>query len=259
MNPLPTLFLSHGAPDLPIREGAVTHFLKSLSQQFPEPKAILVISAHWNGEPLKVSATLNPKTYHSFSGFPEALYQLNYPAPGSPELANRVVQLLAQRGIDCRINSSKGFDHGTWTPLILAYPTGKIPVVQLSVQYGQSPQVHWQIGEALEPLRQEGILIIGSGSATHNLAAMEPDYHGPTPFWVREFDDWLAKTIEHKNWGALMQYRQLAPYAQENHPTPEHMLPLFVALGAVGQVAQPKQLHRSYTYSVLSMAAYAFH
>ncbi|MEM6520210.1 MAG: class III extradiol ring-cleavage dioxygenase [Cyanobacteria bacterium P01_C01_bin.70] len=259
MSSFPTLFLSHGAPDLPIREGAVNHFLKSLSQQLPQPQAILVISAHWPGEPLQVSATLNPETHHDFSGFPQALYQLDYPAPGSPELANRIVQLLSPAGIACQPHSRRGFDHGTWTPLILAYPTAEIPVVQLSVQYRQSPQRHWQIGQALEPLRHEGVLIIGSGSATHNLAAMRSDYQASTPAWVWEFDDWLTKTIEHQNWGALMQYRQLAPYARENHPTPEHLLPLFVALGAVGQAAQAKQLHRSYTYGVLSMAAYAFH
>lgn len=258
MIPLPTLFLSHGAPDLPIRAGAVTHFLKSLSQQLPRPKAILVVSAHWNALPLKVSATPNPKTHHDFAGFPEALYRLNYPAPGSPELADRIVQRLTQAGIACQTQATRGFDHGTWTPLILAYPAANIPVVQLSVQYRQTPEMHWQLGQALEPLRQEGVLILGSGSATHNLAAMTRDYHAPSPIWVCEFDDWLAKTLDHQNWGALMQYRQLAPHAQANHPTPEHLLPLFVALGAVGQAAQAKQLHRSYTYSVLSMAAYAF-
>ncbi|MDJ0705371.1 MAG: class III extradiol ring-cleavage dioxygenase [Leptolyngbyaceae cyanobacterium MO_188.B28] len=259
MNPFPTLFISHGAPDLPIREGAVTHFLKSLSQQLPKPKAILMVSAHWNAEPLKVSATPNPKTYHDFSGFPEALYQLHYPAPGSPEMADRVVRLLSQSGIACQTHPSRGFDHGVWTPLILAYPTAKIPVVQLSVQYQQSPQMHWRLGQALEPLRREGILIIGSGSATHNLAAMNLNYYALPPVWGREFDDWLAKTLEQRNWESLLQYRRLAPYAQENHPTQEHLLPLFVALGAVGQTAQVKQLHRSYAYSVLSMAAYAFH
>ena len=183
---------------------------------------------------------------------------MHYPAPGSPELANRVVQLLTQAGITCNTEPTRGLDHGTWAPLILAYPKAEIPVVQLSIQYRQSPQMHWQLGQALGPLRQEGILIIGSGSATHNLAAMDGDYHAPPPVWVSKFDDWLAKTIE-QNWGALMQYRQLAPYAQENHPTQEHLLPLFAALGAVGLDAQTKQLHRSYTYSVLSMAAYAFY
>ena len=259
MSPFPTLFLSHGAPDLPIREETVTHFLRSLSQQFPKPDAILVVSAHWHGEPLKVSATLNPDTYHDFSGFPEALYQLKYPAPGSPALANRIAQLLIRVGISCTIDAHRGFDHGAWTPLILAYPTAKIPVVQLSVQYRQSPQLHWQIGQALEMLRHEQILIIGSGSATHNLAAMRPDYQALPPAWVWKFDDWLANAIEHQNWSALMQYRQIAPYGQKNHPTSEHLLPLFVAIGAVGQAAQTKQLYRGYTYGVLSMAAYAFH
>jgi 4,5-DOPA dioxygenase extradiol len=258
INRQPTIFLSHGAPDLAIREGAVTHFLRSLHQQIPKPKAILVISAHWLTDSPMVSAAQHPRTIYDFSGFPEELYHLNYPAPGAPELADRVVSLLAQANIPCDSHPSRGFDHGTWTPLIVAYPSADIPVTQLSIQYYRDPRYHWRLGQALEPLRNEGILIIGSGGITHNLYAFDQNYDAPSPYWVQEFDQWLAKTIEQGNWEALIQYRQLAPYAPENHPTEEHLLPLFVALGAVGATARGIQLHHSYTYGAFSMASYAF-
>jgi 4,5-DOPA dioxygenase extradiol len=258
MNSLPTLFLSHGAPDLPLQAGAAGQFLRSLAQKFPQPQAILVISPHWPTEHPQVSAAPQPRTIHDFSGFPAELYQLCYPAPGAPELADRVVALLAQAGISATTHPTRGFDHGTWTPLILAYPNADIPVTQLSLQPDRDPEYHWQLGQALAPLRQSGVLIIGSGSATHNLSAFNPQQDAPPLPWVQEFDDWLAATIERANWEDLRHYRQLAPYAQENHPTPEHLLPLFIALGAAGTNIQGRSLHRSYTYGAFSMAAYAF-
>jgi 4,5-DOPA dioxygenase extradiol len=257
-NLLPAIFVSHGAPDLLLRDGAVTHFLQSLAQQFPKPQAILVVSAHWNSDLPLVSAAKNPKTIHDFSGFPQALYQMEYPAPGAPELADRVVKLLNQAGIPCNTHPTRGFDHGAWTPLRLAYPAAEIPVTQLSIQYDRDPLHHWKVGRALESLRSAGVLIIGSGSATHNLSAFDEQYEAPVLPWVQQFDEWLAKMITQGDWEALLQYRQLAPYAAENHPTDEHLLPLFVAIGAGGHQALGTQLHCSYTYGAFSMAAYAF-
>jgi 4,5-DOPA dioxygenase extradiol len=258
MNPLPALFISHGAPDLPIRDGAVTHFLKSLHQRFPKPKAILVISAHWNSAKPTVSRAIQPQTIYDFGGFPNAVYQLNYPAPGAPELADRVISLLTQAGISSQIDPTRGFDHGAWTPLILAYPDADIPVTQLSIQYREGALHHFQIGQALAPLRAEGVLILGSGSATHNMRAFESRYDAPPPDWVKVFDEWLAERIVEGNWDAVLNYRQIAPYAVENHPTDEHLLPLFVALGAGGAKAKGVQLHHGYTYGAFSMAAYGF-
>ena len=206
----------------------------------------------------RVSAVVAPRTIHDFSGFPAALYKLNYPAPGSPELADRIITLLNQAGITAQIDPDRGFDHGTWTPLMLAYPAADIPVVQLSIQYHQDVTHHRQLGEALTALRQEGVLVIGSGSVTHNLQAFSAQYDAPPPFWVQQFDQWLGETIAQHDWQHLMQYRQLAPYANENHPTEEHLLPLFVALSAAGAEAKGIQLHQSYTYGAFSMAAYAF-
>lgn len=258
MNSLPSIFLSHGAPDLPIRDGAVSNFLRSLNRQFSKPKAILVISAHWNSDPPMVSAARHPRTIYDFSGFSSQLYKLSYPALGSPELSDRVVDLLTQAGIPCEKHPTRGFDHGAWTPLLLAYPDADIPVTQLSIQYFHDPLHHWQIGLALEPLRHEGVLIIGSGSATHNMYAFDESYSAEPPDWVQVFDKWLAQNISEGNQEALIHYRQRAPYAKENHPTDEHLMPLFVAMGAGGANAKGKQLHSSYTYGVFSMAAYAF-
>ena len=258
MNSLPAIFLSHGAPDLPLREGAVTVFLRSLPQQFPRPQAILVISAHWQTDSPLVSIAPHPPTIYDFSGFPATLKQLSYPAPGAPELADRVITLLAHADIVCAPHLTRGLDHGAWTPLMLAYPAADIPVTQLSIQSRREPHYHWQLGQALEPLRHEGILIVGSGGITHNLAAFNQQYDAlPLP-WVQQFDEWLATTIQQSNWEALLQYRQYAPYAHANHPTEEHLLPLFMVLGAGGANAKGTQLHHGYIHSALSMAAYAF-
>jgi 4,5-DOPA dioxygenase extradiol len=253
---LPTVFISHGAPDLPVRSGAANSFLKQLSQQLPKPQSILVISAHWNTPYPTVSAAIKPQTIHDFSGFPNALYQLTYPVAGAPELAERVVKLLTDKGLNGQLHPSRGLDHGAWTPLMLSYPLADIPVTQLSIQYALSPEQHFRVGQALEPLRHEGVLILASGGATHNLQAFAGDYDAAPPQWVQQFDDWLAEAIATGNLEALLNYRHLAPYAAKNHPTDEHLLPLFVALGAGGD--HRTQLHKSFTYGAFSMAAYAF-
>jgi 4,5-DOPA dioxygenase extradiol len=258
MSPLPALFISHGAPDLPIRDGAVTHFLRSLHQQFPKPQAILVISAHWNSATPTVSKATKPQTIYDFGGFPDTVYQLKYPAPGAPVLADRVTSLLTQAGILCQTHPNRGMDHGAWTPLILAYPDADIPVTQLSIQYHGGALHHFQIGQALAPLRAEGVLILASGSVTHNLWEFNSHYDAPPPDWVRVFDDWLAERIAEGNWEALLNYRKIAPHAEKNHPTEEHLLPLFVALGAGGNEIKGVKLHHSYNYGAFSMAAYGF-
>lgn len=254
MSRLPALFISHGAPDLPIREGATQDFLRQLQTQIPQPKAILVISAHWNAPHPVVSAAPNPKTIYDFSGFPAALSQLTYPAPGAPELAARVAELLADWKVE--VHPTRGLDHGAWTPLMLIYPEAQIPVTQLSIQYHASPTYHFKLGQALQPLRDEGVLILASGAATHNLGAIAHPNASVPPSWVTQFDRWLSKAVTTHNLPDLLNYRQLAPHAVDNHPSQEHLLPLFVAMGAGGD--RVTQLHQGYTYGVLSMAAYAF-
>ena len=252
---LPSLFISHGAPDLPIRTGATQDFLRQMAKNLPTPRAILVVSAHWHTDQPTVSKVIQPQTIYDFGGFPPELYQLSYPAPGAPALADQVVAALIQASFSAQTHPTRGLDHGAWTPLILVYPDAAIPVTQLSLQADQTPEHHFRIGQALVSLRDEGVLIVGSGAATHNLDAFSADYEASTPNWATAFDDWLAKTIHENDVQRLFAYQQLAPYATRNHPTKEHLLPLFVALGAGGP---GRQLHQGFTYGAFSMASYAF-
>jgi 4,5-DOPA dioxygenase extradiol len=258
MSSIPSIFISHGAPDLPLQSGAAPDFLKQLSRSIPTPKAILVISAHWNTRHPTVSMAAKPRTIHDFSGFPEALYEMNYPAPGAPDLAQRVVELLTANGVEPLVSKDYGLDHGAWIPLILAYPEANIPVTQLSIQPNLSPAHHFRLGQALAPLRDEGVLIMASGSATHNLSALNPAGNAAPSIQATEFVDWLTKSIESGDTEQLLEYRMLAPYAVYNHPSEEHLLPLFAAMGAAGMNVKGTQIHSSFTYGSLSMAAYAF-
>ncbi|MDX2273247.1 MAG: class III extradiol ring-cleavage dioxygenase [Cyanobacteriota bacterium] len=257
---LPSLFISHGSPELPLQSGPVVDFLRGLSSHFRPPQAILAVSAHWETEHPALTTHPYPATIHDFWGFPNPLYQLRYPVQGSPHLAGRVADLLKEAGLIPSSDPERGLDHGVWTPLLLAYPEANIPVVQLSIQPHLSPEYHWRMGKALAALRQEEVLILASGSATHNLRAFgryrwessEP------PLWVSQFADWLSQTVREGNLEDLFDYRERAPYASENHPTDEHLLPLFVALGSGGDPFRGQQIHDSYTYGVFSMAAYQF-
>ena len=232
------------------------NFLRQLGNSIPKPQAILVISAHWNTRQPTVGISAHPRTIHDFSGFPQASYEMNYPAPGAPNLAHRVVELLTETGIECGVSDDYGLDHGAWVPLMLAYPEANIPVTQLSIQPHLSPKYHFQLGQALAPLRDEGVLIMASGSATHNLRELDSGANIAPSLPATEFVDWLTKSIESGNTEQLLKYRILAPHAIHNHPSEEHLLPLFVAMGTAGMKAKGCQLHSSFTYGSLSMAAY---
>lgn len=256
---LPSLFLSHGAPTLPLTDTPARTFLSQAGNTFERPKAILVISAHWETAVPTVNAVDSNETIHDFGGFPRALYDLRYPAPGSPTFAARIVEGLRTNGFDCNIDKRRGLDHGAWVPLLLMYPRADIPVLQLSVQPHLGPEHHLRVGRALAPLRDEGVLIIGSGSFTHDLS----EFHGhdpndPAPDWVNSFADWFDAALTKGQTNDLLNYRRLAPFATKNHPTEEHLLPLYAALGAAGQNAHAERLHASSTYSVLRMDVYAF-
>jgi 4,5-DOPA dioxygenase extradiol len=255
---LPTLFLSHGAPDLPLSESPARDFLGSLASQLETPKAILVISAHWETAAPAVTAVEVNNTIHDFRGFPAVLYTMRYPAPGSPVLAERAAGLLRQAGLPVTLDTQRGLDHGAWVPLLLVYPAADIPAVQLSVQPHLGPAHHLTVGRALAPLRQEGVLIIGSGSFTHNLPEFFHGHLDQEPQWVTAFADWFGQALIENRTDDLLHYRQIAPFAEKNHPTEEHLLPLYVALGAAGKSAHARRLHHSTDRAVLRLDAYAF-
>jgi 4,5-DOPA dioxygenase extradiol len=256
---LPSLFLSHGAPTLPLTDTPARAFLSEIGTALERPKAILVISAHWDTEVPTVNAVDRNQTIHDFGGFPRVLYEMQYPAPGSPPLAGRVAELLKAAGLDCNIDGRRGLDHGAWVPLLLMVPQADIPVVQLSLQSHLGPEHHLRVGRALAPLRQEGVLIIGSGSFTHDLSEFRG--HGPNdpaPVWVNAFADWFDAALRDQKVEDLLDYRRLAPFATKNHPTDEHLLPLYAAMGAAGENARAERLHASASYGVLRMDVYAF-
>lgn len=251
---MPTVFVSHGSPmlylekDLPARA-----FLAGLGGVLPRPEAIVAVSAHWNTERPAVSVSDRPETIHDFHGFPDALFQLRYDAPGAPALARRVAEMTGA------IPAEYGLDHGAWVPALLAWPEADIPIFQLAVQPYMSPAHHLELGRRLAPLRDDGVLVMGSGSATHNLRRLVRGRHDTPPEpWAQAFDDWMAGTLEKGDAAALANYRSEAPFAKEAHPTDEHLLPLHVAFGAAGEGARGTALHRSFTSGNLSMASYVF-
>jgi 4,5-DOPA dioxygenase extradiol len=230
-------------------------FLAGLGRQMERPKAILVASAHWETHEPTVNAVRRNTTIHDFFGFPKALFELEYDAPGAPELALRVSALLREAWLEPRLNMVRGLDHGAWVPLLLAYPAADIPVLQVSLQTELGPAHHVALGAALRTLRAEGVLVIGSGSFTHDLRR----FRGGIPLDALETsDDWMDARILAADVAALVDYRQLAPFAADEHPTEEHLLPLHVALGAAGENFTAKRLHRSVEFGFLRMDTYAF-
>lgn len=252
------LFVSHGAPTLPFEDVPARHFLAGLAATMPRPRAIVVASAHWETRIPTVNAVARNETIHDFHGFPPELYRLAYPAPGAPDLAGRVVDLLAAAGLPAAIDTTRGLDHGAWVPLMLAWPDAGIPVIQLSLQTHLGAAHHLALGRALAPLAHEGVLIVGSGSLTHDLSSWREQQGKPEPAWVTAFADWCAEAMQGQRTADLLAWRTLAPHAARNHPTEEHLLPLFVAMGAAGPEAPAERLHASTTWSILRMDAFAF-
>lgn len=256
---LPSIFLSHGSPTLPLTDAPARTFLRGLGATLPRPKAILVASAHWETAAPAVSAVAVNETIHDFRGFPDELYAMRYNPPGAPDIAEAVAGLLQQAGLTCGIDRRRGLDHGAWVPLLLMYPQADIPVLQLSIQTHLGPAHHLRVGRALASLREQGVLIIGSGSFTHDLSEFRGHaLNDPAPSWVNSFADWFDDALSENRLDDLIAYRRLAPFATKNHPSEEHLLPLYVALGAGGEGAQATRLHASATFSVLRMDVYAF-
>ncbi|HTH62326.1 MAG TPA: class III extradiol ring-cleavage dioxygenase [Paraburkholderia sp.] len=244
---LPTLFLSHGAPTLPIDPSLPSGDFAALSAELPGPTAVLMLSAHWGTLAPVVSTSTQPETIHDFYGFPRALYEIEYPAPGAPDVARRAAALLDEHGIATG-TQPHGLDHGAWVPMLLMYPQADVPVAQLSIQPRSDAAHHFAIGRALRALRDEGVMVIGSGQITHNLRdadfSARPEDANPR---VAEFTGWFEARLRARDIDALLDYRRRAPHAERMHPTDEHLLPVFAALGAADD---------DYTLGIQSLGTY---
>ncbi len=256
---MPSLFISHGAPDLVLHDLPARRFLGGLGQSLPRPAAICAVSAHYTAPEARVTSGPAPRTVHDFGGFDSALYTIEYPARGEPTLASRIVNMLGDAGFAACADAHGGFDHGVWCPLMLMYPQADVPVVALSVSPHRDAAWHLGVGRALARLREEGVLLIGSGALTHNLYEVAgPAANAAAPDWVDAFADWVGERLAARDEAALVHYREIAPAAADNHPSPEHLLPFFVALGAAGAGWRATRLHHSVTYRALRMDAFRF-
>lgn len=257
MPSLPTLFLSHGAPTMALTESETTLAWRALGGRVPRPQAMLVISAHHHACGPTLTAHELPPTLHDFGGFPPALYALQYPAPGSPDLARTALSLLQGAGFaTAGLDSARGIDHGVWVPLRHMYPKADVPVVSLSVSPARNARWHYELGQALAPLREQGVLIIGSGSLTHNLGALDWHVGSSDPAsWAEHFVAWFIDRLQAHAVDELLEWQQSAPEARRNHPTSEHLLPLFVALGAAGTDFATSVIAPGFVHGSLAMHA----
>lgn len=252
----PAIFISHGSPMLAIEPGLLGAELKQVGQRLDGVRGIVMVSPHWQTQGLFVGSHPKPLTVHDFGGFPKVLNTLSYPAQGSPDLAERVRQALQVAGISAQLDADQGLDHGVWVPLMHLRPEADIPVVPLSLPENATPEQVLAMGKALAPLREEGVVIIGSGSMTHNLF----EFRGPsvtqTEPYVTAFVDWVRSAIARHDTESLLNYRTQAPHAVRAHPSDEHFLPLFVALGAAHSLEIVGVLEKEVRYGMLSMESY---
>ena len=256
MSRLPSVFLSHGSPMHALQPGPAGEAWAALGRRIGRPRAILIASAHWETGAPMLTGSARPPTIHDFYNFPEPLYRLRYPAPGAPDVAQRASELLAANGFEAGVDAQRGLDHGAWSPLLYMYPEADVPVVQLSVQPHLGPQHHVEVGRTLSRLTEEGVLVIGSGHLTHNLRDWARGQGAPAPY-AREFQDWVLQRLTNQDVNGLVQYRSLSPQGVRAHPTDEHFLPLFVALGAAGP-GKPERVYDAIDSGVLAMDAYVF-
>lgn len=258
MTPLPSLFISHGAPTFAIEAGRSGPLLNALGRALPRPRAVLVLSPHWMTPGVRVGATARPETIHDFSGFPAELDAIRYPAPGSPGVAARALELLAAGGWNPAADSQRGLDHGAWVPVRHLFPDADVPVLQVSMPRDLDAAGALRLGRTLAPLAGEGVLLIGSGSITHNLYEFRGEIGAPAAAYASEFVDWARQTLRAGDESALVDYLRTAPHAQRAHPTSEHYLPLPFAVGAAPPGAPVQVLDGGMTYGIIAMDTYRF-
>jgi 4,5-DOPA dioxygenase extradiol len=256
----PALFVPHGAPTFALRPGAAGAALSAAAGTLPLPRAIIIVSAHWDTTVPTVGFAERPETIHDFWGFPDELYTLRYPATGCREASEQVVAALKAAGLPVASDAGRGLDHGAWIPLRLMFPDADVPVIPLSIQSHGGTEQAYQLGRALAPLAAQGFLVIASGNITHNLRDFQLAWRngGQTPAYVREFSDWIGARLAAHDTDALLDYRRQAPGAVQAHPSDEHLLPLYVAYGAAGENARAQRLHAGIDDYVIAMDAYAF-
>ena len=253
---VPSIFLCHGGPTLVIENNEYTDFLKNLGKNL-NPKAIVIFTAHWEEETTTISSI--DDTYdmiYDFYGFPKELYSLKYPAKGSVDIASKLQSMLRNNGVESKLDLNRGLDHGAWDVLYLMYPKADIPVVQVSINPELRMEKQYELGMAIKDLGKEDILVIGSGSTVHNLAAINWNAE-KTEEWAVEFDNWIIEKVENNDTEALFNYRQLAPYSSRAIPREEHIAPMFIAMGS-GNKDKPKLLHQSYEFGTLSYICFEF-
>ena len=257
---VPALFVSHGAPLFAMEAGstgpALARWGQTLRKNFASLRGVVVMSPHWMAPTPWVMTSAQPATWHDFGGFPPALYALQYPAPGSPALAHEVIALLQSAGMAAQGDAERPFDHGAWVPLMHLFAQADLPVVQVALPSQAGPAEVYAMGVALRSLRQSGVLVMGSGSMTHNLREFFGGEREPAPY-VLEFSRWIEEALLRGDLAALLDYRRRAPHAARAHPTDDHFLPLFFALGAAGDDLRPDYLSREVMYGVLAMDAFA--
>jgi 4,5-DOPA dioxygenase extradiol len=229
----------------------------ALGKRLGKPSAIVIASAHWDTNMPMVTGSARPETIHDFSGFPEPLYRLRYTAPGAPAVAQKAAQLLKEHGFTAAIDGCRGLDHGAWAPLLYMYPDADVPVVQLSLQPDLGTRHHLALGRALRKLEEDNVLVIGSGHMTHNLRDWMRGTAQPAPY-AAEFAEWVRAKLEAHDLDELADYRSRSPHGVRAHPTDEHFLPLFVALGAARENYKPERILKSIDSGVLAMDAYVF-
>lgn len=254
---LPSLFLAHGTPSLAIEDHGYAQFLKEYVSVLPTPNAIVILSAHWESGEQTITAVQKHDILYDFAGFSEELYNLTYPAPGMLDLADHILTLLARAGVFAMLDNKRPLDHGAWVPLHVMYPEANIPVIPLSINPSLSNHKQYEIGKALSELRNENVLIIGSGGIVHNpdVLCVEMDV---AEGWAVCFEEWVEERIREWDLKSLFSYENNAPFAKAAVPTKEHFTPLLIAMGAGHEHKNPRLLHRCFQYGNLSLSAWEF-
>lgn len=254
----PVAFISHGSPMLALDKGIWSQTLHTWAESLAELRAIVVMSAHWeHAGPLGVTAAVHPETMHDFGGFPEALYDLQYPAPGDPLLAKRVVSLLQEAGLQAEQDESRSLDHGAWVPLMKAFPEAPHPVIQVALPRSRTPGFVLQVGRALAPLRKEGVLLLASGGVVHNLRRLDWSGNPEPETWAATFEAWIEEGVKAMDLPRLLDAAGQCPSYREAVPTSEHFDPLYFALGAAGD-SKPTTLFQGWQHGNLSLKAWVW-